>query len=97
MSKRKLKKNRIVGFALIAFTAYIVISLTFMSNDIKEKKEEIAQMQNQIDEKTILNKELQDVLDKGVSDDYVIKVAREKLKFVFPEERVYRDVHKDVD
>lgn len=95
MARIKWRKNRIVGLALIVFTVYIGISLTLIHNDVKKIEEETAQVQTDIDEQTILNQEMQDILDQGIDDNYIIKLARERLNFVFPEERVYKDVHKD--
>lgn len=89
----KWKKNRIVIFALIAFTVYVIVSLFFVNRDIKTRKEETAELVNDIEEQTILNQEMQDIIDKGGADeDYIIKIAREKLNFVFPDETVYKDM-----
>ncbi len=95
LARKKIRKNRIAGIALIAFTIYVVISITLIRADIRERKDQIQELQNQIDDQVILNEEMQDVLDKGINDNYIIRVAREKLKMVFPEERVYKDIHKD--
>jgi len=36
---------------------------------------------------------MQDIINKGGADeDYIIKIAREKLNFVFPDETVYKDM-----
>lgn len=93
MAKGKLRKNRIAGIALIAFTLYVVVSLAFINHDIKAKQEESAQLQAEIDEKSIMNEEIQDRIEKGIDAEYIIKIAREQLNFVFPDERVYRDMN----
>lgn len=95
MARIKPRKNRIVGLALIVFTVYIGVSLTLIHNDVKAMEEETAQVQADIEEQTILNEEMQNILDQGIDDNYIIKIARERLNFVYPEERVYKDVHKD--
>ncbi len=92
MATKKLPKNRIVAIALIVFTIYVIISLVWIHNDKKERQAELAQVENQIEEQTVVNQEMQDLLDKGIDDSYIIKQARELLNFVFPNEKVYKDV-----
>lgn len=89
---KKLYKGRIVGIALVIFTIYIIVSLVWIHKSIQDKNAELADLQAQIDEQTVENQEIQELLDEGVDEDYIIRVAREQLDFVFPNERVYRDV-----
>lgn len=93
MAKVRLRKNRIAGLALIAFTLYVFISLAFINHDIKAKQEESTQLEAAIEEKSIMNQEIQDRIEKGIDAEYIIKIAREQLNFVFPNERVYRDMN----
>lgn len=92
MSK-KLKKNTVVAVALIIFTLYAIVSTIFISGDINKRKREVENIKNQIEKQEILNKEIKDLIEGGaVSEEYIIKVAREKLNFVFPDETVFKDV-----
>ncbi len=89
---KKQKKNKIVIIALIMFTIYVIVSVILINNDVKKHDEDAALLQAQIDEQTILNAEVQRILDDGVDSDYIVKIAREKLGLVFPSERIYVDV-----
>ena len=89
---RKKIKRIVVAVALFVFTAYVAISLAFIGNDIKQKHQETIQLQNQIVDTETINQELQELIDNGADADYIIKIAREKLGLVFPDERVYVDI-----
>lgn len=87
------KKSRIVAIALAAFTIYVIVSLFFINKDISSREDESKALKGDIEQQQLLNKEMQDIVNNGVVDkDYVIKMAREKLNFVFPDETVYKDM-----
>lgn len=93
-TKKKVKKTKgiIVAVALLVFTIYIVISLILIGNDIKAKRQQTIQLQTQIIDKKTVNKELQDLIDNGADAEYIIKIAKEKLGLIYPDERVYVDI-----
>ena len=93
MAATKKRKRRIVVIvAVIAITIYVGISMVFITNSYREKSREIQQVQQQIDEQTVLNQEYKEMIDQGVDDEYIQKLAREKLGLVYPDERVYIDM-----
>lgn len=93
MAATKKRTRRIVVIvAVIAITIYVGISMVFITNSYREKSREIQQVQQQIDEQTVLNQEYQAMIDQGVDDEYIQKLAREKLGLVYPDERVYIDM-----
>ena len=93
MAATKKRKRRIVVIvAVIAITIYVGISMVFITNSYREKSRDIQQVQQQIDEQTVLNQEYQAMIDQGVDDEYIQKLAREKLGLVYPDERVYIDM-----
>lgn len=91
-SKARGLKGIIVAIALLVFTIYVVISLILIGNDIKAKRQETVELQAQIVDKETINKELQDLIDNGADAEYIIKIAKEKLGLVYPDERVYVDI-----
>lgn len=93
MAVKKMKANRIVIIALVAFTVYVLISLFMMNQDIQNRQRETADLNDKISDQIALNKELQEIVDNGVVDeDYIVRIAREKLNFVYPDERVFKDM-----
>ncbi len=91
MAKRKAKKVKILKLALLAFSIYAVVSFVIMQVDIAGRRENLALAESQLKEQEYLNKEIMSILDSGQSNEYIMKIAREKLGFVFPEERVFVD------
>lgn len=89
---KKVYRNRLLTIALIVFTIYIIASFFWIQQSIREKNTKLAALQLQIDQQTVENEEIQDLLEKGIGDEYIVKIAREQLDYAFPDERIYRDV-----
>ena len=58
---------------------------------IMEKKQELQYIKNQCEEQTLQNQELENVLSTGSELDHIERIAREKLGYAYPDERVYVD------
>lgn len=81
--------NRIVNVAIIAICCYLAASCVVLFMDqaaLKSKTEEVV---SQCEEQKILNDELQGLIDQGSDKEFIVKMAREKLGLIFPDERVY--------
>lgn len=96
--KSVTKKNKfsvkkiIVIVALAVFILYILVSVITINIDIKKRKTELAQLNEQLETQQILNSELSDMIDSGEVEDYLVRIAREKYGYVFPDEEVYVDI-----
>lgn len=96
--KSVAKKNKfsvkkiIVIVALAVFILYILVSVITINIDIKKRKTELAQLNEQLETQQILNSELSDMIDSGEVEDYLVRIAREKYGYVFPDEEVYVDI-----
>ncbi|MGN0567278.1 MAG: septum formation initiator family protein, partial [Acutalibacteraceae bacterium] len=77
--------------AFAALVCYFVIALISLQSDIKEQKEQIADINAQADAQSADNRELNNLLNDSDLDSYVERIAREELGYVFPDERVYYD------
>ncbi len=91
MKKPKKKTPLILKILAGAFAIYAVVTLVNLQIHINDKKEEIAGLDEEISEKSTINEELRDFLESGASDEYIADVAREKLGYVSPGERVFVD------
>lgn len=80
-----IKKMVIIGFAIFFVCSYVRQFMTM--NRIKE---EISSKQTQLEEIKQKNERLQDEVDKinSGSDDYLEKLARERLGMIKPGEKV---------
>ncbi len=94
MTQRKAKKSKIMRVALTVFFIYVVASFTVMQIDISKRRDSLNALQAEINEQQYLNKEIQSILDSGTDTEYIMRIAREKLGFVFPDERVFVDPNR---
>ena len=92
--KKKNKKMKILKVAFAAFFVYVVVSFTMMQVDIAARRDTLAQAQAEYNEEVYLNTELTDLINSGENTDYIMRIAREKLGFAFPNERVIVDIHR---
>ncbi len=89
--KKKKTYSTILTVAFAALVCYFVIALISLQSDIKEQKEQIADINAQADAQSADNRELNNLLNDSNLDSYVERIAREELGYVFPDERVYYD------
>lgn len=92
MNKRR--KNSFGIFILLAI--FIYLSCIFMNQQklLYAKNIELSKIDNKIAEEEKLNEELNKEKEMIQSDEYMEKVAREKLGMVKKDERVYFDIGK---
>lgn len=86
---RKLNIRFLVMVGLIMYLSYALISqqasIRVADKDISRLEEEIRAAENQLDM-------VEDLDAESKSDEYIEKVAREKLGLVLPDETVFVDV-----
>lgn len=79
-------------FLMAVFCLITIVSLQMRYNTLQEQKMQIMNELSSINEQIA---ELQNALDTPFDDDYIIKIAREKLNLRLPEEIVfYNDLTK---
>lgn len=91
----KVKKERrsfIVVFFAVVLCACFAISLFSIVKNINDVKEEIAAVEVVKEEKKAENEAYRDKINAGDKDEYVEEIARDKLGYVMPGERVYQDI-----
>ena len=102
MQKKKNKQKKKVNIKkFIVFLAFFVLFLSLAyrfihqhySLSVREKLE--TEYQEKISEAKLKNEQLEKELENSKSDEYLEKMAREKLGLVKPNERVFVDVTKD--
>ncbi len=86
------KFSFILAVCLLLVAGYFIISLINTQMEIKERKDEIEQLDAQYQQQIAENESLQNVIDNDDRDSYIERVAREKLGYVMPGEKVYYNV-----
>lgn len=91
--KRKPQKHSfILTLALLLAAGYFVIGFISTQLEIREKEKEAAAVRTQVEQQQAENARLQAVVDGGDESEYMERVAREKLGYVMPDEKVYYDI-----
>ena len=95
IKKKRKPKNIIFKIAVLVFAIAVVGRLVTLQVDIAQKKRELVALQDKVEQQTNENKELQQLLDSGMDRAYIEKIAREKLGYVSPRERVFVDITQE--
>ena len=73
--------------------AFILVSLVSQQLQISEKREELQNLQDQLNTQTIRNEEIENSLENsGGLEEYAERKARSELDYAKPGERVFIDV-----
>ena len=90
--KRKQKRSFILTLGLVLLIGYFVITIIGLQISIKESRGELEQKNAAYEEQLAQNERLQAIVDNEDKSDYIEQVAREKLGFIMPGEKVFYDV-----
>lgn len=89
---RKKKVSVITKIFVAAFAVYAAFTLVSLQLQINQKREEQHTLQQQLETRQLENSELSDAIGGEVDPDYVAKLARNDLSYVYPGEQVFKDV-----
>ena len=91
-----MRRKKRVGLATKIFVAifavYAAFTLVSLQIQISAKREEQAALQAQIEEQSLRNGEIEALLNSEDNDEYIARIARDKLGYVSPGERVFVDI-----
>ena len=91
-----MRRKKRVGLATKIFVAifavYAAFTLVSLQIQISAKREERAALQAQIEEQSLRNAEIEALLNSEDNDEYIARIARDKLGYVSPGERVFVDI-----
>ena len=90
-AKKRRKRNYILAVALCVFSVYLAVTLIGAQLQIRKKQTEFAVLRSQYQAQQSKNEEINRVLS-GNSSEYVKSIARDKLNYADPNERIYIDV-----
>ncbi len=79
-----------VGVALIG--AYLVVGMVFNQVEIASKRQQLETVQQQLAAQQAQNDEISRVLESGSDEEIIERVARDKMGYAKPNERVFVDV-----
>lgn len=90
--KKVQKRSFILTLGIVLLVGYFVISIISLQSTIKERRAELEQKNAAYEQQLADNERLQSIVDNEDKSEYMEQVAREKLGFVMPGEKVFYDV-----
>ena len=90
--KKKQSRSFILTLGVVLLVGYFVITIIGLQLSIKDRQGVLEQMQSAYEQQLEQNDRLQAIVDSEDKSDYMEQIAREKLGFVMPGEKVFYDV-----
>lgn len=92
VSKRKKRKaNWLVRFFMLCFVGYVAVSLIGMQVEVTTKRRQLLALQQSVAQQRRLNDETQRLLNGENDAEYIERVARDKLGYAYPDEKIFID------
>lgn len=91
----KNRSNIFVKAAAVVFIVFCTVTIIQMQFEFNSLKEDKAKVEQQIKLYELKIDELQSRLDEEIDEEYIMRIAREKLNYRLPEEIIfYNDLSK---
>ena len=91
-SKKVQKRSFILTLGLVLLVGYFLITIVGLQLQRKEAIAELEQKEAEYEQVEAENERLESILINDDKSEYMEQVAREKLGFVMPGEKVFYDV-----
>lgn len=86
------KRSFILTLALVLLVGYFIITIVGLQLDINERRAVLDQKTAAYEQQLADNDRLQSIIENDDKSAYIEQVAREKLGYVMPGEKVFYDV-----
>lgn len=90
----KEKKSKVIPFILVCFVVYFGYTFFSQQSIIYSKNIELKELQDRVKQEQETNVELNKQKEMISGDEYIEKIAREKLGMVKQGEKVYIDINR---
>lgn len=91
-NRRTRKKSFILTLGLVLLIGYFVITFLSLQLSIKERSSVLEQKNVAYQQQVAENERLKSIVESEDKSEYIEQVAREKLGYVMPGEKVFYDV-----
>ncbi len=92
MVQKKKKVNLLTKVLVTAFAVYAAFTMVSLRVKIEDMKDTQSQLKRELELQQLLNAELYHATSGGIDRDYIAKLAREDLGYIFPGELVFQDI-----
>ena len=86
------KRSLILRFGIFVFAVFMVITMGKLQIELIQKKDQLNAAKNQLEATELKIAELQNLLENGEESDFIERVARERLGYVYSDEEVSTDI-----
>ena len=93
--EKKNPKSRLLKIAVCLFVVYIEYSIVVQQLEIRDRKMMLEAVQQQCQQQSEENKEVERLLAMSDDKNYIERIARERLGYAYPDEKVYIDSSKN--
>lgn len=94
-AKQPLPFRILIGIALAMFAIFCTVSIVSTQNAIVEKKQELTQLDENIEVLSAQNEELAELIASDDIGQYMERLALEFGNYAYPDERRYYDTSRD--
>lgn len=89
--KRKYRSNWIARLAVFCFAVYVTVSLIGMQVQVAAKRRELLALQQNVEQQKLVNEETQRILSRESDEEYIERIAHDKLGYAYPDEKIFID------
>ena len=91
-NKKKNPGKLIIRLCLVLFAIYVVYNRVVLHMQINEKNQELAALEAEIYSQNLVNQQLEENATAKLTDEEIAEIAREKLGYSLPGERIFIDI-----
>lgn len=91
-NQKKASKSMVLGICILTFMLYAAFYLVEMQVEILSRKQMLDELKKSVEIQRTANRELERQLDAGLTTEKIERIAREKLDYVYPNEKIYIDI-----
>ena len=89
---RKKKRSLFLRVLTLGVLVYVAVSFIQLQVELNQKRGELAMLEKQVEDQLLENQELRSLLDMRQDEKYIERVARDRLDYAYPDEKVYIDI-----
>ena len=89
---KKITFRLLFRIVLAAIAVFLLFNLIELRASVAERDAELKQLQYEINAQELENAALRDNMNEELTDDEIAEIAREKLGYSLPGERVFIDI-----
>ena len=91
-----MRKNKGAGILLksgvLLFAVYAIYTIISLQVQIRNKRIELSDLTDTVEQQELKNAEIEAIIENADDPEYIAKVARDKLGYVTPGEKVFVNI-----